>query len=547
MEQDALILRILEGKRVAKRCAGDILAWVADSQAFPFAALEEYIRNKFLLLPEDIRERNLLKLAKISVVRTSGLAKEHAWAADGKDCAGGDVLVDEKGIADDGDRKGYGHYHVSGDVRRGGNRGRTCPSDRLSVTREKGIRMNIHAVRADFPILSQSVNGKKLVYLDNAATSQKPKCVLDAVTRYYAEENANVHRGIHTLSNIATGILEDSRQTVARFINAEEAGQIVFTSGATDALNAIATGVGETLLHAGDEVLVTAMEHHANFVPWLMLCKRKGASLKIASLDEGGHIDEDEFARLLTPRVKLVALSHMSNVTGTVNPLERLLFKAREAGAVTVVDGAQGVVHQRVDVRRLDCDFYCFSAHKLYALMGVGVLYGKKAALESMQPFRYGGEMVDRVTGDEATFAELPYRLEAGTPNVGGACALAESMRYIESLGRDEIYRREHDLCLYCRNLLEENRRVRIVGDGARQTGILSFTVEGVHSYDLAFFLDGLGVAVRSGHHCAQVLHRYMGLDSTIRASFAFYNTQEEIHTLVDGVDRFLSIIGRER
>lgn len=408
--------------------------------------------------------------------------------------------------------------------------------------------MNLQAVRAEFPILCAGSVGRPLAYLDNAATSQKPRRVLTALTEYYSVHNANVHRGIHGLGNAATEILESSREAAARFINARDAGEIVFTSGATDALNTIAFSLGDKgLIGPGDEVLTTAMEHHANFLPWLMLCKRTGASLKVAPLDPQGHIREEDFSRLLTPRVRLAAMAHMSNVTGTVNPLGRLLPMARAVGAVTVVDGAQGIAHQRVDVRGMDCDFYCFSGHKLYAPMGVGVLYGKKEMLSRICPFRYGGSMVRQVTSQDAAFAEPPYGLEAGTPDVGGIYGLAEAMRYLDSLDRDDVFRHEAALYQYCRRALKADDRIRVLGDGVEQSGMVSFTVKDAHSYDLAFFLDGLGVATRSGSHCAQVFHQQMALSDTVRASFALYNTTEEIDRLADGVSRFLSLQGRGR
>ena len=391
---------------------------------------------------------------------------------------------------------------------------------------------DLQKVRADFPILSQTVNGKPLVYLDNAATSQKPRAVIDAITRYYETTNANVHRGVHALSQRATDDYEAARETVRRFINASEPGEIIFVRGTTEGLNLVAQSYGRSALQPGDEILVTAMEHHSDIVPWQILAQEKGAQLRVAPINEAGELIVGEFQRLLGPRTKIVALPHVSNALGTINPVRELVQLAHQHNAVVVVDGAQAVPHIAVDVQALDADFYAFSSHKVYGPTGVGVLYGKAALLNAMPPYQSGGDMISSVTFEKTTYNKLPHKFEAGTPDIAGVIAFGAAIDYVNALGIDRIAAHEHDLLGYATDIIARVPHIRIVGTAKEKASVLSFVMDDVHPHDIGTILDQEGIAIRTGHHCAQPVMIRFGIPATARASFALYNTREEIDAL---------------
>ncbi len=393
-------------------------------------------------------------------------------------------------------------------------------------------------IRANFPILYQQVNGKPLVYLDNAATTQKPRDVIDAITRYYEADNANIHRGVHYLSQHATQRYENSRETVRRFLNAAEPSEIVFVRGATEGINLIAQTLGRTRVRAGDEVLITAMEHHSNIVPWQILCEEKGAMLRVAPINDAGELILDEFVRLLGPRTKIVAVPHVSNALGTINPLRQMVELAHRHNAVVVVDGAQAVPHLAVDVRALDCDFYVFSGHKLYGPTGIGVLYGKSALLNAMPPYQGGGDMILSVTFEKTTYNKIPHKFEAGTPDISGVIGLAAAINYVNELGLDRIEAHERDLLRQATESLSTIPGIRLIGTAKEKASVLSFVMDGIHPHDIGTILDQEGIAIRTGHHCAQPVMERFGIPATARASFAFYNTREEVNALVKGIDR---------
>ena len=393
-------------------------------------------------------------------------------------------------------------------------------------------------IRANFPILYQQVNGKPLVYLDNAATTQKPRAVIDAITRYYEADNANIHRGVHYLSQHATQRYENSRETVRRFLNAAEPSEIVFVRGATEGINLIAQTLGRTRVRAGDEVLITAMEHHSNIVPWQILCEEKGAMLRVAPINDAGELILDEFVRLLGPRTKIVAVPHVSNALGTINPLRQMVELAHRHNAVVVVDGAQAVPHLAVDVRALDCDFYVFSGHKLYGPTGIGVLYGKSALLNAMPPYQSGGDMILSVTFEKTTYNKIPHKFEAGTPDISGVIGLAAAINYVNELGLDRIEAHERDLLRQATESLSTIPGIRLIGTAKEKASVLSFVMDGIHPHDIGTILDQEGIAIRTGHHCAQPVMERFGIPATARASFAFYNTREEVNALVKGIDR---------
>ncbi|HEX6104593.1 MAG TPA: cysteine desulfurase [Gemmatimonadales bacterium] len=394
------------------------------------------------------------------------------------------------------------------------------------------------AWRSDFPILSTTVRGKPLVYLDNAATSQKPRQVIDAISAFYAGANANIHRGVYDLSERATGAFEEVRLKTARLIAAESAEEIVFTGGTTSAINLVAQSWGRSTLRPGDEVLVTGMEHHSNLVPWQMLCEQTGAVLRVVPVTGTGELDLDAFDRLLSERTRIFALVHLSNVLGTINPVGELVARAREAGAVTVVDGAQSAPHLPVDVQALGCDFFAFSGHKLFGPTGVGVLYGRAALLERMPPWQGGGSMIATVGPEHSTYAAPPARFEAGTPPIAEVIGLGAAIDYVQQIGLPAISVWEHELLARATELVAEVPGVRVVGAPARRASVLSFTVDGVHPHDVSAVLDDEGIAVRAGHHCAQPLMARLGLPATVRASFAFYNLLEEAEALACGLRR---------
>ena len=391
-------------------------------------------------------------------------------------------------------------------------------------------------MRRDFPILGRKVNGKRLVYLDNAATSQKPKTVIRAISRYYEEENANIHRGVHFLSAQATEAHEAARQSVQRFVNAADARDIIFVRGATEAINLVAQSYGRVHVDAGDEVLITAMEHHSNIVPWQILCEEKKAHLQVAPIDDRGELLLDEFEKLLGPRTKIVAVTHVSNALGTVTPLCNMIELAHAHNVPVLVDGAQAAPHFSVDVQALDCDFYAFSGHKIYGPTGIGVLYGKAALLENMPPYQCGGEMISSVTFEKTIYNKLPFKFEAGTPDIAGAIGLHASLQYLTNLGMDNVAAHERELLAYATEAVGAIPGVRLIGTAKEKAGVLSFVLEGVHPHDIGTVLDQEGIAVRTGHHCAQPVMDRFGIPATARASFAVYNTRGDVDSLVQGI-----------
>ena len=393
--------------------------------------------------------------------------------------------------------------------------------------------LDVEAIRADFPALSQTVHGRPLVYLDSAATSQKPRKVIDAVSRFYAEDNANVHRGVHELSERATAALEGARETVRRFLGAAHAREIVFLRGATEAVNLVAHSFGRTRVGPGDEVLVTALEHHSNLVPWQLLCAERGATLRVAGIDERGDLRLDELEQLLGPRTRLLAVAHVSNALGTVNPIRAIVERAHARGVPVLVDGAQAVAHLPVDVRELGCDFYAFSGHKTYGPMGIGVLYGRAELLEALPPWQSGGEMVSEVWFDRATWQPPPHRFEAGTPDVAGAVGLGAAIDYLSRLDRPAVLAHERALLARGRAALEQIPGLRLLGAAKESSAVLSFALDRLHPHDVGTVLDLEGVAVRTGHLCAQPLLRLLGLSSTVRASLAVYNRAADIDALI--------------
>ena len=397
-------------------------------------------------------------------------------------------------------------------------------------------------VRKDFPVLHQLVNGKPLVYLDNGATSQKPQCVIDALVHYYTTDNANVHRGVHTLSQRATDDYENARSKIRSFLNAASDREIIYTRGTTESINLVAQTYGKQNIGPGDEIIVSNMEHHSNIVPWQILCEEKGAILRVVPIDESGELLVDEFEAMLGPRTKLVSITHVSNALGTIVPAERIVELAHAQGVPVLLDGAQAVPHMRVDVRSLDCDFYVFSGHKLFGPTGIGVLYGKADLLESMSPYQGGGEMIKSVTFEKTLYADLPYKFEAGTPNIAGAIGLGEAIDYVEALGFDRIMTHEQELLDYGSRALLSIEGVRIIGTAAHKSGILSFIMDCAHPHDIGTILDAEGIAVRTGHHCAQPVMDRFQIPATARASLAMYNTKEDIDALVMGIDRVIEV-----
>ena len=396
---------------------------------------------------------------------------------------------------------------------------------------------NIQQIRNDFPILSQKVNGKPLIYFDNGATSQKPQIVIDAISKYYQEINANIHRGVHTLSQLATDAYEVSRGKLQAHINAKHNYEVIFTSGTTHSINIIANGFA-TLLQKGDEILISAMEHHSNIVPWQMLCERTGATLKVIPMNEKGELILSEFNKLVNNNTKIVAVNHISNALGTLNPIKYIINKAHQVGSAVVVDGAQAVPHLKPNVQELDCDFYVFSGHKICGPTGVGILYGKEAWLNKLTPYMGGGEMIKEVTFAKTTYAELPHKFEAGTPNIADGIVLGTAVDYMNSIGFENIAKHEKELLEYGTKKLLEIEGLKIFGEAQEKTSVISFNLEGIHPYDIGTILDKLGIAVRTGHHCAQPIMDFFQIPGTVRASFAFYNTKEEIDIFVEAVKK---------
>lgn len=396
---------------------------------------------------------------------------------------------------------------------------------------------DIKKIRADFPILSRQVNGKPLVYFDNGATSQKPQVVIDAIATYYQEINANIHRGVHTLSQLATDAYETSRIKIQNHINAPFSHEVLFTSGTTHSVNLVANGFA-SILKPGDEVLVSALEHHSNIVPWQMLCEKTGAVLKVIPMNEKGELIMSEFDQLLSERTKIVTVNHISNALGTINPIKYMIDKAHQFGAAVFIDGAQAVPHLKPDVQELDCDFYAFSGHKLCGPTGTGILYGKEAWLNKLPPYQGGGEMIKEVTFEKTTYAELPHKFEAGTPNIAGGIVLGTAVDYMNSVGFDNIQKQEMELLTYATEQLLAIEGLKIYGTAEAKTSVISFNIDGIHPYDIGTIVDKLGIAVRTGHHCAQPIMSFFEIPGTIRASFAFYNTKEEIDIFVAALKR---------
>lgn len=405
------------------------------------------------------------------------------------------------------------------------------------------MNLDIKKIREEFPILVQKVNGRDLVYFDNAATSQKPRQVIQALTDYYQSYNANIHRGIHTLAEKATKAYEETRVTVKDFINAQSAEEIIFVRGVTEAINLVASSYGRTFIGKGDEVVISAMEHHSNIVPWQILCEENQAILRIIPVNDKGELILDEFAKLLSDKTRVVAVNHASNSLGTINPIKEIVRMAHRHGAVVLVDGAQAGAHLEIDVTDLDCDFYCLSAHKMYGPTGAGVLYGKRRILESMPPYQGGGEMIKDVTFEKTTYNDLPYKFEAGTPNIADVIAFRSAMEFIALYGRENISAHEHDLLEYATTKLRSLPGVRLIGTAKQKVSVLSFVIEGIHPFDIGQMLDARGIAVRTGHHCTQPLMDRFGIEGTVRASFAVYNTRGEIDQLAEGLQRVIKFI----
>ena len=397
--------------------------------------------------------------------------------------------------------------------------------------------LDINKVRADFPILSRTVNGKPFVYFDNGATSQKPQIVMDAITKYYQEINANIHRGVHTLSQLATDAYEIARGKIQNHINAKFAHEVIFTSGTTHGINAVANGFA-SILKTGDEVLVSSLEHHSNIVPWQMLCEKTGAVLKVIPMNENGELIMAEYDKLLSNKTKIVTVNHISNALGTVNPVKYMIDKAHEFGAAILIDGAQAVPHLKPDVQALDCDFYVFSGHKMCGPTGTGILYGKEAWLNKLPPYQGGGEMIKEVTFEKTTYADLPHKFEAGTPDIAGGIVMGTAVDYMNSIGFDNIQQQELELLEYATKRLLEIEGLKIYGTAKEKTSVVSFNIEGIHPYDIGTIIDKLGIAVRTGHHCAQPIMQFFNIPGTIRASFSFYNTKEEIDVMVEAVKK---------
>jgi cysteine desulfurase/selenocysteine lyase len=404
--------------------------------------------------------------------------------------------------------------------------------------------LDVDAIRRDFPVLARTVRGLPLSYLDNAASSQRPRAVIDAMSHYYENSHANVHRGVHTLSQEATDLFEGAREKVRRFINARSTKEVVFVRGTTEAINLVAQSYGRTKFGPGDEILISWLEHHANIVPWQMLCQQTGATLKVAPITQSGEVDFDAFAALLSPRTKLVALAHVSNALGSVIPVHRFIAAARTRGVPVLLDGAQAVPHMTVDMQALDCDFYAFSGHKMCGPTGIGVLYGRESLLAEMPPWQGGGDMILAVSFDKTVYNSLPYKFEAGTPDIAGAIGLGAAVDYLEALGMERIAAAEHALLEYANNRLATVPGLRFVGTAPEKAAVVSFTIDGVHPHDLGTILDHEGVAIRTGHHCAMPVMEFFGLPATARASFAFYNTRAEIDRLVAALHTAREMLG---
>jgi cysteine desulfurase / selenocysteine lyase len=403
--------------------------------------------------------------------------------------------------------------------------------------------INVEKIRAQFPILHQKINGKDLVYLDNAATSQKPNSVIDALTSYYTGYNANIHRGIHTLAEKATKAYEETRETLRDFINAPHPEEIIFTRGVTESINLVASSYGRAFLQKGDEIIISGLEHHSNIVPWQLIAEERGAIIRVIPVSNEGELDIEAFEKLLTSRTKIVAVNHASNSLGTINPVKKIISLAHNAGAVVLIDGAQAGPHILIDVQDLGCDFYCLSSHKMYGPTGTGILYGRKELLEKMPPYHGGGEMIKDVSFEKTTYNDLPYKFEAGTPNIADVVAYKAAVEFIAGIGRENIAAHEHDLLSYATETISNLKKVRLVGTARHKVSVVSFVVEGIHHFDIGQMLDARGIAVRTGHHCTQPLMTQYCIEGTVRASFAVYNTKKEIDLLAEGLERIINFM----
>jgi cysteine desulfurase/selenocysteine lyase len=406
----------------------------------------------------------------------------------------------------------------------------------------KDMNFSIEKIRAQFPILERSVNGKKLVYFDNGATSQKPQSVIDEITKYYSFENANIHRGVHFLSQEATTKYEQARETIQQYIHAKESCEVLFTKGTTDSINLVASSFGETL-QKGDEILISYMEHHSNIVPWQMLCERKGLVLKVIPIHNTGELNLEAFENLLTEKTKLLSITHVSNTLGTINPVNYLIEKAHSVGAKVLLDGAQSIQHFQINVQELDCDFFAFSGHKVFGPTGVGILYGKKGILEALPPYQGGGDMISKVTFEKTTYNELPHKFEAGTPHISGGIALGKAFEFLSKLDIEAVMNYEHELLNYAEEKLTQIDGLKIIGTAENKASVVSFVIDGIHPFDAGTLLDKQGIAVRTGHHCTQPLMDLFQIPGTIRASFAMYNTLEEIDLFVSALERSVSML----
>ena len=403
--------------------------------------------------------------------------------------------------------------------------------------------IDIEKIRTEFPVLHQQVNGKPLIYLDNAATNQKPKRVIKALTDYYEGYNANIHRGIHTLAEKATRAYEDTRLAMQQFINAKHTEEVIFTRGVTESINLVASSYGRAFLNEGDEIIISGLEHHSNIVPWQIISDEKKALLKIIPITAIGELDMDAYRKLLSSRTKIVAVNHASNSLGTINPIKEIIQLAHNIGAVVLIDGAQAAAHLEIDVQELDCDFYCISSHKMYGPTGTGILYGKKELLEKMPPYMGGGEMIKDVTFAKTTYNDLPYKFEAGTPNIADVIALKEAINFITELGKENIAAHESELLHYASEKLSTFSSIRLIGTSKHKVSVQSFVMEGIHPFDIGQMLDARGIAVRTGHHCTQPLMERFGIEGTVRASFAVYNTKAEIDALTESIERIIKFM----
>lgn len=417
-------------------------------------------------------------------------------------------------------------------------------SNTATDIQDNALGFNVEKVRADFPILNEQIHGKPLVYLDNAATAQKPKQVIERLDTYYRELNSNIHRGVHTLSEKATAEYEAARGKVKDFINADSTKEIIFVRGATEGINLVAQSFGRSSLTEGDEIIITELEHHSNIVPWQILSEQTGATLKYIPINDAGELILDEFEKLLNEKTRIVAIGHISNALGTINPIETIIEKAHAVGAKVLVDGAQAVPHTRVDVKKLDCDFYVFSGHKLFGPTGIGVLYGKETLLDAMPPYQGGGDMIQMVTMEKTSYNALPYKFEAGTPHIAGVIGLGAAIDYVEELGLEAAAEYEIELLDYANEKASEVDGLNFVGTAKNKTSILSFTLDGIHPHDIGTILDGEGVAIRAGHHCAMPVMERFAIPATARASFAFYNTREEVDALIQAIDKCKQVFG---